>query len=113
MVRRVIMKMSEFENLKKIAQRMKADFDDPDNADFKRMFRMGYRYPTVEEMESHKVRENIKEYLPYLVYYLPETGVYKPDPSDKEFARTRKYIMDLFLDEVTLVDDEEEVGTVI
>ena len=57
-------------------------------------FTKGY-YPTVEELENHKVQDNLEEYLPIILYISKNPYKDKYVENEEEYQKSVKYCRDL------------------
>lgn len=60
-------------------------------------------YPSVEDLKSHHVAENIRKYLPYLVFYITPEAF---SCDEEGFEETSSYIKEVIRDNVDLIEDE-------
>ena len=92
-----------------VANKINDIAEDLQDKDQKRKFLMRNCPPSVEQLESHHVRERLPDFLPYLVYYHePDLSYFLGDYP--EVGSMRRYIRGLFRSHVEIVQSERANG---
>ena len=94
------------------------------NTDTKNILHLGRKFtsrsmiPTVEDLETHNVRDHVAEWLPYLIYYREK--MYTPpegaEEERKEYKRTVTFLTRLFDEAVDIKEEdipEEDLSDII
>ena len=89
-----------YEQMRDIARRIARATDDPDEHRNSLKFWDKEIFPTVEDMESHHVAENLRKYLPFLIFHVE----IRQHGYDYEMAR--QYILDIFHEYLDVIDDD-------
>lgn len=61
-------------------------------------------FPTIEAMKKHRVKYNMRKYLPYLIFYSDSSIYYNEDP---EFEISQAYIRELLENYIDIIDDDD------
>lgn len=101
----VHMTQHEYNRLVEIAKTIHKNTEDMSNMNFRVQFNNQLDFPTVESLISHDIENNLREFLPYIIFYRVI-----PFPSlvnNEEYINTLKYIEKLFVYHFDLIEDKD------
>ena len=95
---------SKYNDLLKFAKMISKATDDPYEARNEIKFFQKNSYPTIQEMIDHDIENNVRKYLPYILFFTQSEAF---DSTDKEFLEVREYINEIVEKYVILIEDED------